>query len=87
MMSAASTSALKYTHVRKNRQEIRQHQRALVDSLSLSCWRCIASRFGLHGLSALCDQTLPPGGMEVTQQDEMEETVKRPSQSGETYNL
>lgn len=77
MMSAASPSALKDTHVRKKQARRSDSVSVLVNSLSLSCWRSIALRFGLHGLSTLCDQTLPPGGMEVTQQDEMEETVDR----------
>lgn len=46
---------------------------SLVDSLGLS-WRCVTVvRFGLHGLSSLCDQTLPPGYTEVIQQDETRE--------------
>ena len=46
------------------------NQSVLWDSLGLSRSWVAVGRFVLHGLSALRDQTLPPEGSEVKQQDE-----------------
>lgn len=63
MISMASRSALKHNYAVSNERinTVSEHSGGISHSLGLSWMSVAAVRLGLHGVSALSDQTLPPG--------------------------